>query len=446
MGWKEWLSGKEKVVFLEEETSEERTEETLLEQVEEPEERAEETQTTAGMVTAEDVLLTVIFGNDGMTKAKMLEIPIVMSCIEKLAGTVARLPVKLYRRTEDGKTVEVEGDARVRMLNTETGDTLNTNEFIKAMIEDYYLGKGAYAYINRNWLGEAGSIHYVDEEKVSVIVGTDPIFKEYTIQVNGTTYMPWDFLKIRRRTKDGASGLPLHLERPMIFATAYLTMLFEKTQVKKGGNKRGFIEAENKLSDESMKKIKEAWTNLYSNNTEKVVILNNGAKFKESSNTSVEMQLYENKELNGSEICETFGFPVTILKGGASEADRKQFLDAVTELVNTIETALDNDLLQSWEKDNMFFAYDMKELTRGNMKERFEAYEIARRNNFMQIDEIREKEDMEPMGFNMLTLGLECVLLDPETGTIYTPNTNATVSIKNMEGKKLLKGGEGNEN
>lgn len=64
----------------------------------------------------------------------------------------------------------------------------------------------------------------------------------------------------------------------------------------------------------------------------------------------------------------------------------------------------------------------------------------------MQIDEIREKEDMEPMGFNMLTLGLECVLLDPETGTIYTPNTNATVSIKNMEGKKLLKGGEGNEN
>ena len=418
MGWKEWLFGKK----------------------EESEERAENPQTNAGMVKMEDALLTAIFGSSGMTKAKMLEIPIVMSCIEKMAGTVARLPVKLYRRTEDGKTVEVTDDPRVRMLNTDTGDTLNTNEFIKAMIEDYYLGKGAYAYINKEW-GEARSIHYVDEEKVSVIVGVDPIFKDYTIQVNGLTYMPWDFLKIRRRTRDGASGTPLYAERPMIFATAYATMLFEKTQVQKGGNKRGFIEAENKLSDDAMKKIKAAWRNLYSNETENVVILNNGAKFKESSNTSVEMQLYENKEENDREICGTFGFPVSIIKGNATDADKDIFLDAVTELVNTIETALDNDLLNRGEKDEgVFFAYDMKELTRGNMKDRFDAYAVAIEKNFMQIDEVREKEDMEPMGFNMITLGLDTVLLDPKTNKIYTPNTNATADLK------LLKGGEGNEN
>ncbi|MBQ9091760.1 MAG: phage portal protein [Anaerotignum sp.] len=446
MDLKELLFGKKEVVFLNTEEPKERAEETIPEQMEEPEERAEETQTKAGMVTAEDALLTAIFGTEGMTKAKMLEIPIVMSCIEKLAGTVARLPVKLYRRTEDGKTAEVTDDPRVRMLNTDTGDTLNTNEFIKAMIEDYYLGKGAYAYINRDWFGEARSIHHVAEEKVSIIVGVDPIFKDYTIQVNGMTYLPWDFLKIRRRTRDGASSLPIHQERPMIFATAYATMLFEKAQVRKGGNKRGFIEAENRLTEEAKEAIRTAWRNLYSNETENVVILNNGAKFKESSNTSVEMQLYENKELNGAEICGTFGFPISIIKGNATDTDKEIFLDAVTELVNTIETALDNDLLQSWEKETMFFAYDMKELTRGNMKERFEAYEIARRNNFMQIDEIREKEDMEPMGFNMLTLGLDCVLLDPKTGDIYTPNTNARTNMKGMEGKKLLKGGEGNEN
>lgn len=415
MGLKEWLFGKKEEV------------------------RAEETQSTAGMVTVEDALLTAIFGNRGMSKAKMLEIPIVMSCVEKLSGTVARLPVKLYRRTEDGRTVEVTDDQRVRMLNTETGDTLNTNEFIKAMIEDYYLGKGAYAYVNKDWWGEAKSIHYVDEEKVGVIVGVDPIFKDYAIQVNGVTYMPWEFLKIRRRTKDGASGMPLFMERPMIFATAYATMLFEKTQVQKGGNKRGFIEAENRLSEEAMAAIKAAWTNLYSNETENVVILNNGAKFKESSNTSVEMQLYENKEQNEAEICGTFGFPVSIIKGNATEADKDIFLDAVTELVNTIETALDNDLLQSWEKDEMFFAYDMKELTRGNMKDRFDAYAVAIEKNFMQIDEVREKEDMEPLGFNMITLGLDSVLLDPKTNKIYTPNTNATADLK------VLKGGEGNE-
>lgn len=419
MGLKEWLFGKK----------EEQTENLA-------EERAEEANANTGSVKVEDALLVAIFGNNGMTKAKMLEIPIVMSCVEKLAGTVARLPVKLYRRTEDGKTVEITDDQRVRMLNKDTGDALNTNEFIKAMIEDYYLGKGAYAYIGKDGWGEAKSIHYVDEEKVGVIVGVDPIYKDYTIQVNGVTYMPWDFLKFRRRTKDGASGMPLHAERPMIFATAYATMLFEKSQVQKGGNKRGFIESENRLTEEAIKAIKDAWARMYSNNTDSVVVLNQGAKFKESSNTSVEMQLYENKEENDAEICGTFGFPISIIKGNATDADKDIFLEAVTELVNTIETALDNDLLFCWEKDTMFFAYDMKELKRGNMKDRFEAYAIAAKNNFMQIDEIREKEDMEPLGFNMITLGLDSVLLDPKTGDIYTPNTNEKANMK------VLKGGE----
>ncbi len=230
MGLKDWLFGKK-------------------------EERAEP---QTGEVTAEDALLTAIFGSSGMTKAKMLEIPMVMACVEKLSGTVARLPIRLYRRLEDGKVIEVENDPRVRALNIETGDTLNTNEFWKAMIEDYYLGKGGYAYIHKDW-GECSSIHYVEEEKIGVIVGTDPIFKDYTLQVNGLTYLPWDFLKIRRRTRDGASSVPIWQERPLIFATAYATMLFEKASVEKGGNKRGFIEAEKKLSTDAMKAIREAW-------------------------------------------------------------------------------------------------------------------------------------------------------------------------------------------
>ncbi len=180
--------------------------------------------------------------------------------------------------------------------------------------------------------------------------------------------------------------------------------------------------------------------NLYSNDSDRVVVLNDGAKFKESSNTSVEMQLYENKEANGAEICKTFGFPASILNGGATEADRKEYLDAVTELVNTIETALDRDLLRDHEKGSFYFAFDMRELTRGNVKERFEAYEIALRNNFLQIDEVRELEDKEPWGMNFLRLSLDSVLMDVKNGKIYTPNTNEIAEMR------FLKGGERNEN
>ena len=45
------------------------------------------------------------------------------------------------------------------------------------------------------------------------------------------------------------------------------------------------------------------------------------------------------------------------------------------------------------------------------------------------MDEVRKEEDYEPMGFNFVTLGLGDVLLDPATGTVYTPNTNQMTKI-----------------
>lgn len=53
-----------------------------------------------------------------------------------------------------GRAVAITDDPRVFLLNDDTGDTLNANEFWRAMIRDYYLGKGGYAYIDRSDFGE----------------------------------------------------------------------------------------------------------------------------------------------------------------------------------------------------------------------------------------------------------------------------------------------------
>lgn len=398
---------------------------------EEQEKRAEETADVG--VKADDALLSAMFGDSGMTRDKIMEIPTVCACINMLAGTVASLPIKLYRFGEEGKPEEITEDERLKLLNLDTGDTLNAYEFWLNMVEDYFVGKGAYAFINKH-AGHFTGLHHVEESKVTVLKNEDPIFKKYMLQVNGATYMPHEFLKIRRRAKDGVSGKPLHEEKPLIFAVAYATMIFEKSSVQKGGNKRGFIESEHKLSKGAMDAIKEAWANLYSNDSDRVVVLNDGAKFKESSNTSVEMQLYENKEANSNEICKMFGFPVTILNGGATDADKDEYLKAVTRLLNAIEAALDADLLLEREKGSFYFAFDTRELTRGNVKERYEAYKIGLESNFLQIDEVREKEDLPPLGFKWMRIGLQDVLFDVEKETVFTPNMNAITDLKKAKG------------
>ena len=381
------------------------------------------------------VLLQALLGNgDPITKEQTLEIPTVQACINLISGTIAALPVKLYERTETGDVKEVKDDLRIRMLNNDTGDTLTAVQFWKAMIEDYFLGKGGYAFINWGSLG-VRSLHYVDERYISIMHNTDPIFKDYDILVQGISYHPYQFFKILRKTVDGMTSASIMSENPRALSVAYSSMLYEEHLVKNGGNKKGFLQSETGLSTEALSRVKEAFRRFYGN-SDNVVVLNKGLTFKESSNTSVEMQLNENKKTNAGEICKLFGVPSAMVNGSPTEQDKKSFVQTCTNIMSDIECSLNRDFLFESEKGSRYWAFDTKELTRGDIKERYEAYQIGLNQHFLQVDEIRKLEDMEPLNFDWITLGLDSVLYNPKTGQIYTPNTNA---VQQMDGDGSIK-------
>lgn len=400
----------------------------------ETEERAESKVESA--VEIGDTLLRALLGSGTADKQKALEIPAFAGCLDYIANTIAMIPIKLYSEEWDneknGRVVsEVTDDRRIALLNDETGDTLDAVQFWKAMITDYFLGKGGYAYINREG-NQFVSIHYVDEERISIQKSTDPIFKDYQLLIDGAIYRPYEFLKILRNTKDGARGYSVVDENPTLINVGYNTLRYENNLVRKGGNKRGFLQSEKTLDQPTVDKLRDSWNRLYSNdNEENVLVLNNGVKFQEASNTSVEMQLNENKETNTSEICTLLNVPESILKGTANaEQYATGFKMAVMPVIRTIECALNRDFLLEREKrgnKTYYWAFDTKEITKGDIKTRYEAYKTAIEANFIQVDEVRYLEDMEPLGLNFVKLGLNDVLYYPETGEIYTPNTNKTM-------------------
>ena len=380
----------------------------------------------------EDVLLRALLGGTSITKTEALNIPSVRGCINFIADTVSMLPIKLYAE-KDGKTEEVQGDKRMRLLNDDTGDTLDAVQFWRALVTDYYLGKGGYAYI-RKGKNEVMSLHYVDESNVSINFNADPIFKDYNMLVSGNIYKPDDFIKILRNTKNGASGVGIIEENPLVLSVAYNTLLYEENLVKKGGNKKGFIKSARKLSEDAIAALKSAWRRLYGNNSDNVVILNEGLEFQEASNTSVEMQMNENKESNSAEICKLINVAVNIIKGTATAAEyTNTFKMGVMPVLRVIECALNRDLLLEKEKGSFYFAFDTKELLKGDIKTRFEAYRIAIEANFLQIDEVRFMEDLPALGLKWIKLGLDSVLYDVENKIFYTPNTNKTAGMTGGE-------------
>lgn len=400
---------------------------------------------TRGEILTESDMMTAIIADTAITRERALQIPTLKAGLNIIKGTIRETPIKLYRKDENGQVNEVLGDVRTSLLNNETGDTLNASQFWDAMIDDYFLFGGGYAYINRNG-NKIQSLHYVENENVSFCRNTDPIFKDYDIWVFGRQYFPFDFLKILRDTRDGAEGKGIIRESDLLLKVMYNSLKYENNLVSTGGNKKGFIKSPRKLGEVAMSALKAAWKRLYSSNDENVVILNDGLEFQESSNTSVELQMNENKNTNSAEIAKILNIPIGMLSGtgttAASSDDKNKYLDyCILPLMAVITNALNRDLLLESEKGKLFFDFDTKDIKKGSMLERFQAYQVAIKNNIMLVDECRKNENLPPLDFNFLNMGLSAVLYDPGSKKIFVPNTGESFNFG-----ESLSGKEGEEN
>lgn len=367
-----------------------------------------------------DVLLSAILNGEAITREKALTLPAVSGAVDFICNSIASMPVKLYKY-KDGKVEEQTKDTRVKLLNGDTGDTLDAFQMKKAMVEDYLMGKGGYCYIQKN-RNEVTGLYYVQDLYITVLKNFKPIYKDFVILVLGEEHKPYEFIKLLRNTKDGASGVGLTMEVGKALETAYDTLLYQLSLVKNGGNKKGFLKAQRKLGQDEINVLKAAWKNLYSDNSENVVVLNNGLEFQEASNTSVEMQLDENKNTLTKEINSIFHiYP--------NDFDRT-FKEGIYPIIKAFETALNRDLLLEKEKKNMFFEFDVKEIIRASLSERYNAYKLAKETGFMTLNEIRRAENMEYIeGLDVVNVGLGAVLYDTNKHVYYTPNTDTIGNV-----------------
>ena len=392
--------------------------------------RREDTPIANPTEVVNDVLLKAMLKGEKIDKEKALSLPAVSSAVDRICNTIAMIPIKLYCETIDPETgkkkvEEVKSDPRIKMLNVESGDTLDAFQMRKAWVQDYLLDKGGYLFIEKS-KNKFKSLRYVDAENVTVNTNFDPIFKDITYMVHGKTYETFNFLTILRSTKNGGSSRSIISEVSSAIENAYQTLLYELGLVRTGGAKKGFITSQRKLGEKEIAMLKKAWANLYSNKSDNAIVLNEGMDFKEGSSTTVELQLNERKKTLQEEIDNIFH----------NKTNFDEFMkEAIMPILTAIKTALNKDFLLEKEKESFYFEFDTREISRGNIKERYEAYKVASETGWISKNEIRYLEDYDSIdGLDVITLNLANVVFDINTGKYYTPNTNALVDMESKMG------------
>lgn len=382
-----------------------------------------------------DELLRALVSDAETDPEKAMEIPAFSQAVSFVADTVAMLPVKLFRENKDEKkTVEITDDRRLFLLNDEANSTMNAADSRAAQLRDMMIHGAGFVYINRNKFGEIKSLHYVKRSDISIMKNADPIFKEFNILVGGRFHLPFEFVIMTRNSEDGVTGVGAVDEHKTLISAMYQAMKYESRIAGTGGSKKGFLQSERRLGQPEIDELRSSWRRLYANNEDNMMILNSGVKYQAAASTSAEMQLNESKQQNSEQIAEIFGLSPKILSGGCTTQEYMSAVrTAVLPVVERYQAALNRALLLESEKGEYYFALDTSELLKGDMLTRYQAYAVGLQNNFIRLDEVRYMEDLPAIGFDFIKLGLNDVLFDPKTNTVYTPNTNALTPLGNND-------------
>jgi HK97 family phage portal protein len=401
-------------------------------------------------ISLQDLIMGANGDTSVISKDQAMQVPSLNGAINLISNTVASLPIKLYKKEGDEITC-MDKDPRVKMLNVSTGDLLDGFQMKKALVEDMLIYGAGYMFINRQ-RNNVASLNYVSNPQVGIaLLNPDPIFKSYEFIIYGAIYKDYQLVKLTRKTRDGVTGLGILNELNKKLSIAYNTMVFEDMLVRTGGNKKGFLKSASRLGIDAMTALKNAFKAFYSNNSENIIVLNNGLEFQEANNSSVEMQLNQNKITDSEEIARVLNMPVELLGGKVTNMDGlyDAFIKlAVIPILKSFEAALNKDLLLESEKDSFYFEFEKPEPA--DILKRFQAYSIAIDKGIFQADEIRGKENMTPLGFDYVKLGLQDVLYDPKTKQVYNINTNTLMKMGEQPaagdsptaGDQPIKGGE----
>lgn len=379
-------------------------------------------------------LFEEVFGyaSDKVTIDDALQIPIVNACVSRISDVIASTDLRLYKKTNKGRE-EVENDNRVKILNTKVDNGLiNSFELKKLIVRDYFLKGHCYFYVKKNG-NKVDDIAYLDN--VSISSNSDPFNKLFTIHAYDKTLRPHDTLRITRNTKDGMRGKSIIDETGLHFLLIIKTMERLLTDAKRGFLPKGMFKMEKNIRD--LDAVREDVRKMLSDKNSGYIFLNSAISYEPlEKKKDVENEAKANvSELN--KIAAMFGVPVSIINGGANEEDKFNFINfTILPLLATIEASLNRDLLLEREQGKYYFAFDTKELLKGNLKERFEAYQIAIKNNIMSMDEVRDLENMPRLNFGFYKFNIADAMYyrddENDINMLLNVNTNTAIDINKV--------------
>lgn len=370
--------------------------------------KSEVPQDNLGPKTAKEPTAPIVYVPTGtksgilVSEEQALGISAVFSATRILSEDIASLPLHMYF---------IDGDTRRRavwrpeyvLLNSRPNNYQTAFELRETIVASLLLRGKALCEIERNLNGDPIGLHFVEPDRYQVRLDVQGRRLYFTIDSKQRLEQE-DVLYFRAFSTDGINGRGIiTLARESIGLTA-ATERFGANFFGNGATPGGVLEYPGKVKDEAMlKRLREGWNQRHQRNGG-IAILEDGMKYEKIGIPPEDSQFLETRKFQVNEIARWFRIPPHML-GDLERATfsniEEQSLEYVKHTLRPwlvrIEQGLRSQLLPFGAQGAYYFEHMVDGLLRGDIKGRFEAYALALQNGWLSINEVRKKENMNPV-------------------------------------------------
>lgn len=330
----------------------------------------------------------------------------VWACIRVRSEDIGKLPVIMYERLVAGGKQRATGHPLYALIHDQPNPRMTSFEFRQMMQAQLDLRGNALALKEMDLAGRIVALWPVPWEYVTVLRTPDghDLFYKLNLPNRPEVTVPGeDVVHLRGLTLDGVVGLsPIAYQRETI-GLAIATERYAAEFYGNNAQPMGGLKVPATLSPEAAALLRSSWKSKHQGKRE-LGIFDGGMEWVKTGMDNVDAQYIEQRKFQNSDIWRIYRMPphkVGDLDKATFSNIEQQGLEYVTDcLMSEIvrwEQTLRRDLLTTEEKARYFFEFMVDGLLRGDLKSRYEAYAIARNWGWLNVDGIRERENMNPL-------------------------------------------------
>lgn len=352
-------------------------------------------------------VITGIFGSPSSTGISVnaetaLGVPAIWAAVNFLSGTLAGLPLHLYRREGEGRK-RVTGGGLAGILHDAVNDETSSFEWRKGMFDQVFTTGRAFTFIERNAQGKVINLWPLDPNGVTVsISGWTKEYKYFDGQKKHT-YAATEIIDLAFMMKNDrvshrgpitsckdAIGLS-------IAATEYGSKFFQN------GGVPPFAVTGNFMSGKAMERAADdlyAATRKAAKEQRQALVMPAGLEIKSIGTDAEKSQLVELKRFCIEEVARIYSLPPTFLQdmthGTFSNTEQQDLHFVKHTLKRWVEQTEQELNLKLFGRRNstQFVEFSMDGLLRGDFKTRMEGYATAIQNAMLAPNEARRRENL----------------------------------------------------